>query len=205
MDVCYQYQVVTHCKCYDYESFKYWDVDVCYTDSNIDCLNEIYKNMSSSNILNEYCYNECPLECDIDDFTTTLSTSQFPPNDYYLNQFRSLPIIKSKYSNISSISDQELTNSLLKLSIYYNTLSYTLISESPTMGVVDLLSNLGGVLGLFLGSIFFIFLYLINGFYLKKFLGMSVISFVELIELLLQIFYYALTNRKRSKIEAFAN
>lgn len=151
MDVCYQYHVVKHCNCYDYESFKYWDVNVCYTDSEIDCLNKIYKNMSSSTILNEYCYSSCPLECDIDDFTTTISTSPFPPNDYYLNEIKRDQKIISKYSNISLISDTDITNSLLKLSIYYNTLSYTLISESPTMGIVDLLSNLGGVLGLFLG------------------------------------------------------
>jgi hypothetical protein len=154
MELCYQYFVVKECSCYDYESFPYYDVRVCYTDKDIECLKNVYTNISSSNDLNQICYPWCPLECDLNNFLTIISTSPYPPNDYYLNDIRNDSKVKTKFSNISLISDRKLKENVLKLSIYYETLSYILISETITMTIVDLLANLGGVLGLFLGKLF---------------------------------------------------
>jgi hypothetical protein len=152
MDLCYQYFVVKDCLCYDYESFRYYDVRVCHTDEDIKCVRKVYHNISSSFHLNQICFPWCPLECDLNGFTKTISTSPYPPNDYYLNEFRNDPKVNTKFSNISLISDQKLRENVLKLSIYYETLSYVEISETATMTIVDLLANLGGVLGLFLGK-----------------------------------------------------
>ena len=140
------------CSCFDYESFWYYDVRVCYTDDDIKCVKKVYNNISSSFHLNEICYPWCPLECDLSDFSTTISTSPYPPNDFYLGDIRNDSKISQKFSNISLISDRKLKENVLKLSIYYDSLSYVLITETATMTVVDLLANLGGVLGLFLGK-----------------------------------------------------
>ena len=51
----------------------------------------------------------------------------------------------------------------LAVRIYFDDLSYTLVSESPKTELVDMIANVGGLLGLFM--------------------GMSLLSFVEVIEL----------------------
>ena len=144
--------VVDFCGCYDYESLKYFDVDVCFSDSQILCLQDIYRNMSSSMTLSKRCRPECPLECDLAGFSTALSTAPYPPTDYYLNLLRSSDILSTKFSNISLIDDEKIRNSVLRLNIYYSTLSYEILIESPSQTVVGLLANLGGTLGLFLGN-----------------------------------------------------
>lgn len=156
MELCFQYFVYKECNCFDHESFWYFDdVQVCHTDDQIKCVDKIHRNISSSMILNEKCYPWCPVECDIVYFSSTISTSPYPPNNFYLNELRDDDKIITKYSNISLISDQKLKQSVLKVSIYYDSLSYSVVSQSPTMTIVDLLASLGGVLGLFLGIFFY--------------------------------------------------
>ncbi len=150
--MCYQKTVVDFCSCYDYESLKYFDVEVCHSESQIACLKNIYRNMSSSTTLSKRCHLECPLECDLAGFTFTLSTATYPPTDYYLNLLRSYEIISNKFSNISLINDEKIKNSVLRLNIYYSKLSYQILIESPSQSIVGLLANLGGTLGLFLGN-----------------------------------------------------
>jgi hypothetical protein len=152
MELCYQYFVVKECKCFDHESFWFFDdVQVCHTDHQIDCVEKIDQNISTSTNLNEICYPWCPVECDLVFFSTTISTSSYPPNKYYLDELRKDDKIVSKFFNISSITNHRLRQNVLKISIYYESLSYLDVSQSPTMTPVDLMANLGGVLGLFLG------------------------------------------------------
>ena len=65
------------------------------------------------------------------------------------------------------------------VNVYYETLSYIQIDEAPSMDFVGLLSNIGGVAGLFL--------------------GVSVLSFVEIIEGIMQIFVAINNHNKVSK------
>jgi hypothetical protein len=58
--------------------------------------------------------------------------------------------------------------SFVRLNIYYDSLSYTHLSESPKIDFFSLIGFVGGILGLFL--------------------GVNVFSFCELIEALIEIF-----------------
>ena len=52
-----------------------------------------------------------------------------------------------------NLTYDEVKDRLLFLNIYYPKLSYIKISESPKTSIIDLLSNLGGTLGLYVGII----------------------------------------------------
>ena len=69
------------------------------------------------------------------------------------------------------------------LNVYYDQLSYTQISKDAKLGLVDLISGIGGLLGLFL--------------------GMSFLSFVELIEIILESIVIILKKFKNNKTEDF--
>ena len=62
---------------------------------------------------------------------------------------------------------EDLRESLVSFSIYYYDFKYTFISQSPKMQLVDLVSNFGGLLGLFV--------------------GMSFLSFGELIQIIIEV------------------
>jgi hypothetical protein len=81
----------------------------------------------------------------------------------------------SKFSN-----DTETVN-LVKFNVYYDTLSYTVLTESINMDVVALLSSIGGSLGLLL--------------------GLSLLSFIEVLEVVVEtVFIYY---KNENKIESF--
>jgi hypothetical protein len=138
-----------------------------YADKN-DCLSDLELNCSSnvwSNFDWNQCLNECPLECNQTVYTLTASSVQFIADKYVY-------LLKEK-QNLSSdfvtrgINEVSSSNSFVELSIFYDTLTYTLIYESAKMDKVGLMANLGGNLSLFM--------------------GISVFSFFEMIEILIEI------------------
>ena len=60
-------------------------------------------------------------------------------------------------------------NSIVKVNIFYDSMSYELSTESPKMDIVSVLASIGGNLGLFL--------------------GVSVFSLCELIEVAIEIYF----------------
>jgi hypothetical protein len=87
--------------------------------------------------------NYCPLECDSISYSTTSSFHW---------------------------TESPLKNSTLKFKIYFKELKFIRISQQPQMNISDLISGIGGILGLFL--------------------GLSFLSFVEILEFTYQIVYY---------------
>ena len=72
--------------------------------------------------------------------------------------------------NISDVSDDELNSRILNLFIFFEDLKYTEIKQIAKTTQTDLVSKIGGTLGFFL--------------------GLSLLSFVEFIDLGLKILYF---------------
>ena len=56
----------------------------------------------------------------------------------------------SKYDN-KTLDTQHILNKLSRVNIFYDSLSYTQITESVSMNLVSLLAAIGGFMGMFLG------------------------------------------------------
>ena len=76
-----------------------------------------------------------------------------------------------------------ISKSVLSLNVYYDKLAYTQISKNSKLEIVDLVAGIGGLLGLFL--------------------GMSFLSFVELIEMMLEIMCIILTKQQKDRVQKF--
>jgi hypothetical protein len=65
-----------------------------------------------------------------------------------------------------------MSESVVAINVYYNSLTYTLSTESQLRDVVSLLAYVGGIVSLFLGvsffSIFEVIEVLLNIYYIKK-------------------------------------
>ncbi len=123
---------------------------MCELVAQQECMKDQYLSLLNSNYLTLNCVeNNCPLECNRTRFKTFMSSYDVIGDFYY-------DFIKSNANLLSDYVKANLTIATAKDSftftlVYYESMSYTLVTESPTMDVVSLLANLGGTLGLFLG------------------------------------------------------
>ena len=86
----------------------------------------------------------------------------FPPDEL----FESLKIYSKEHANMTL---NEYKQSSLLLNVFYTSKEYTEIREIPKISTMDLVSNLGGVVGIFL--------------------GLSIFTLIEIIELILSIIF----------------
>jgi len=125
-------------------------------NTNIQCLtlNQTQCVLAIKSCLNSEILQNCPLECYSQTFEAVVSASLYPIKMY------SLELINNK--NISSeflnetITTEKVKRSVLALNIYYKDLSYKLIIEQEKYKIIDLISNIGGILGLYTGMLYII-------------------------------------------------
>jgi hypothetical protein len=117
-------------------------------------------------------------------FDTSLSAADYPPRNYYELRLKNKPIIMDLFSrenNTKNFSFELSKERLISLKVYFNDLSYTNFSEKEKVNIVDLIANIGGTLGLFL--------------------GVSVLSFVEVFDLMVNCVYICFRHKKVAKNE----
>ena len=98
------------------------------------------------------CNEGCPLECNSEKNTFASSSLDYS-SKVYADLIRKKEVIMRRYGNRTPTYD-DLKNSIMKLNINYQELAYTLVEESQKTTWLDLLSNVGGTLGLFTGFSF---------------------------------------------------
>jgi hypothetical protein len=86
----------------------------------------------------KYCIKLCPSECNFIEYETKVV-----PN-YQLTDTGKL--IPDQYGRFD-VSEMNVS-----VNIYYENLEYTRIEEIALMGPLDLVPNIGGILGIFLGK-----------------------------------------------------
>jgi hypothetical protein len=172
-DMIIQQFIVNECKCnINFIPKMNKSVNYCNTVSEIECglasFGSISKNFIDDNIY------LCPPECDTIDIKSSMSTTH-PFNPTSIENLRNHSVVQSYYPKELNISYEELANSIVSLTIYYNELRYVEIVEIPDYTILNLISNIGGTLSLFL--------------------GISLLTFIEIIDLFVQI-VYSLTESK---------
>ncbi|CAF0936619.1 unnamed protein product [Brachionus calyciflorus] len=162
VDLCFQDMVIKECKCY-YIGFPFLSdksIKPCKNDSEYECIySKIENDFNDSSIVNTVCQPQCPLECESMSYKILYSYNDFlnKKNNEDLNDFY----------NFTGTNRRQMKKDLLSLYFYYETLNYEKITEKERIDFVDLLSNIGGIAGLFL--------------------GISFLSLVEIIEIVFQV------------------
>jgi hypothetical protein len=155
-ELCIQKTIIDSCKCY---YTKYDDlgtnVTACLNDIETDCLEE---QIDAFNI--EACQaNSCPLECDSVTYDLSFSNLEYYDELTYETEIGNDQDIKDMYALYNLTLSYELfKSSCVLFTIYYPSLKYEQISESPKTQIIDLFTQIGGALGMFVSfSIFTIF------------------------------------------------
>ena len=123
--------------------------DMNYTPCNetsIPCARDIYYGVMESDI--EKKCSECPLECE---WTTYGITSSF---SYYPNDGRIRSLAKETLFKDQAIDITDLRKRIVSFNVFLEEMKYTTISESAKYSGLDLVSAIGGSMGIFIGSSF---------------------------------------------------
>jgi hypothetical protein len=111
--------------------------------------------------------SECPLECESEFYTLTTSSLDYPTK-IYADMLSSQGAVLRRFNN-KKPTYQQIKQSIASININYNQLCYTQIKEAQKITAIDLATNIGGTIGLFL--------------------GLSLLSFIEILELLIEIIF----------------
>ena len=148
---------------------RLFNATACIKLDQLICAADQYKSFMEQSIKKK-CSLLCPLECDSVTYDFSIYNSEFPTELLY-NLFISDKEFVGKYfRNESDISYEKFKERAIALNVYYPQFSYTVITELRKIPIIDLFSNIGGTLGLFL--------------------GISFLSFIEIVELVIEILIY---------------
>ncbi len=141
----YQARVYEKCDCVLEKNDMPNATNFCSTDAELSCEDKIYKNEFLKRFNGNYD-SACPLSCDTAQLTLFGSSKKFPSKHYAEYLLKSNSNYERSPFNRSLVRE-DVENSVSKVNIYYDHLGYDFILEVPTMSLINLLSNTGGLLG----------------------------------------------------------
>jgi len=105
------------------------------------CAYEFLKNFQKK-LPTETCAEYCPQECVLSSYVIS----------HYLEPILAIGKINNhsfKYPEFNTY--ENVTRSFFSINVFFENLDYTLISQKPKLEMFELISNIGGLFGLFLG------------------------------------------------------
>ncbi|XP_069506265.1 acid-sensing ion channel 1-like [Ambystoma mexicanum] len=143
---CGQAKIIKNCGCrmWEFPAPKGPEVPLCnISEMTVNHCVSLYEYKLSHDLLR--CH--CPLQCEEEIFELTLSSAQWP-SAIYLDSFSRRLETRRGTLTQGAIN---LRDNVVKLVVYYQELNYELIEETPAMQLVDLISSIGGLVGLWIG------------------------------------------------------
>ena len=164
---CAQLMTTQVCKCNSYDiDYRIPGFDLCLEDSKETCASSFWTSTFTKNTyILDHCIPKCPLECNQRIITKNVYYYQYPTLAYAQTTSADATLLQ-KYPNQTDFTVYtNLYRNMAKLSIFYETLVYVKIEEKAEITFDNLIGTLGG--------------------HLHLFLGMSLLSFFEIIELII--------------------
>lgn len=175
-----QKAVTKNCQCHVGNLFSYGQNKICIEIQDMECLSISYQGImqnESKTILNELC----PYECRQEIYEVKINTrQQSDVYDYYM--IKNDPQVQAKFNNNIELRPEMIKTDLAKIQVSFEDLKYVHIIDVPSMSGIDVFSSIGGTMGLFL--------------------GISLLSFIEIVEIFFEIVRLTIFNFsiKKSKI-----
>ena len=141
----------------------------CIATNETECALWTYHNVYDKNDYStKVCLPQCPLECNSTQIIYS-TTSYELLGDGYVDYIRPNANLSADFVSMS-IDTLTAKQSMVRVYVYYDSLSYEQSDEAPQIDIVSLIANIGGNLGLFL--------------------GVSMFSVCELVTTLIEVYFY---------------
>jgi hypothetical protein len=181
--LCYQDKLIKKCNCSGLRIASLNDTRYCQTDKEFKCQNSFDAQFSKMNN-KEICDDVCRKECTKLTFALSNSLAHFPTDDYVYFSYNSImEKLRPDNQNNKSVNSELIKNSLLRVIVNYDQLDLYKTSEIPKMDFFTLVCNTGGELSFFI--------------------GMSLVSLLEVIEIsteLVLLFLRRIRGNRTNKI-----
>lgn len=159
---CLQTWIIKRCQCADPqipitgkaldEAWSAWpslNKTVCNT------VNETISNCKAS-VETDYSSGSlsctCPNQCSESTFKTTVSSNMWPSDKHKVDLYKNLKELNNSAKKIIDDSDNtKVTRNFLKVTVFYKEFNFESIIESEKYSFIQFISDIGGVLGLYLG------------------------------------------------------
>ena len=174
--LCIQERILENCGCY-YLGYPRLNAHTrpCTNGSDLDC----FTNEINHFDVHECVKNSCPLECDTVAYDLEWSSLVYPNMQLYNSLNSDQRAYYEELLGQNKTLSYEMYKSLfVNLNIFFPSLQFTQITESPKMSPIDLLAQIGGSLGMFL--------------------SLSLFTFVEVFECLILIVYALFFKKKET-------
>ncbi len=161
--ICSQFYALQESKCGCISNLTNFDKDCHYGETNStlkDCISN-YLSDFRKYLQYDKCFEYCPLECKSMSYSISSYSEYYPATGIIGNKTKEENHFE-KYKTY-----EELNQNLIIIYVYYKELKYTLINQQPKTETFDFISKIGGIFGLFL--------------------GISFMSFIEILEILFEI------------------
>lgn len=172
IDLCTQMIIIQHFGCYDLRYPQLFDAPPCLNKT-------IFYQLINYHVNLENCSNQCFFNCESVDYEVIPSYSDFPSSIFAQNLMLSENLRKISNDNNMTLNHDLLKKSTVAVYIYFPELKITEITEHVSYSVSKLISDIGGTLGLFI--------------------GISLLSFVEIIQLVMEFIIITLKYRNQKK------
>ena len=167
--LCIQQMIINNCGCYYTRYSMLAQVSPCINLTQLLCIYEQQNDFFGEKL--DECEIHCPLECEYNTYDVELTSIEFPTLQFY-NVFKKDEVyFKSIQDNFKTdlTTYNMFKDNFLSVNLYYPYTQYVYITQSPKTSGIDLLSQIGGSLGMFL--------------------GISIFSFIEVFEIILKILF----------------
>ena len=151
--LCLQRHLIDKCECF-WTRYLTFDKSIqpCLNLTQMYCINEQLNEF----IITEECLGQCPLECETVTFNVQTSSLDYPSQSLYsylLNNSEYKDSFKNRTGR--NYSMETISACLVSLNIFFPFTQYTEISQEPKLHVFELVSQIGGSMGMLVGfSIF---------------------------------------------------
>jgi hypothetical protein len=160
-NLCLQNIIMDLCNCYDLNYDRLKDnVSPCLSEEQLKCTNDEYLKFIKESKLK--CVKDCPLECDETIYNHALSIPDYPTENAYQKLKRD-----QHFSRFYNLTFEKFEERSLMVNIFYSKLSYLSVSQIKKVDFMGLLEHIGGLIGFFI--------------------GMSLLSFIEFIEIIIDV------------------
>ena len=189
LKICSQLYLIEKCKCFDYSlpNISSIKMNGCFTDRDLNCLKNNNEYLFENFV--ELCDKNCPMQCSQIIYKTAISFSQYPTEWYSEKIIKDNGIFLRNITKENNLSYDQwsfdyLKQTTLKLNIYYDDLFFIMVTEIPAFTIDSLIAYIGGTMGLFL--------------------GISLLSLIELVELIFHIIYNATVKKLyKNRVQSF--
>ena len=177
---CYQQLTAERCNCTNYwiDYHPDGDYDYCYGESKT-CADTFYTHtFNTGSFIADHCIAKCPLECHKTVFKNYQAFYAYPDALYVNSTLQTNTVLIEKYSNETDFT-VNLASNAVSFVLFYDLLSYINVEEEAKITWEILMGQLGG--------------------HLHLFLGMSLISLVELFELVVNLLLLSYFRARKNK------